>query len=93
MRILGFKGLTYVQSNLPLCLIQTPHYYGQFALSLGKESPYIFSINLTRLIRTPLIWTLSMDPSVSVFKQGFTVIFDKLASYFFVNMTFTFRLA
>ena len=24
-------------------LIQTPYYYGQFALSLGKESPYIFS--------------------------------------------------
>ena len=24
-------------------LIQTPHYQGQFALSLGKESPYIFS--------------------------------------------------
>ena len=24
-------------------LIQTPHYYGQFALSLGKEILYIFS--------------------------------------------------
>ena len=24
-------------------LMRTPHYYGQFALSLGKESPYIFS--------------------------------------------------
>ena len=24
-------------------LIRTPHYYGQFALSVGKESPYIFS--------------------------------------------------
>ena len=24
-------------------VIQTPHYYSQFALSLGKESPYIFS--------------------------------------------------
>ena len=24
-------------------LIQTPHYYRQFPLSLGKESPYIFS--------------------------------------------------
>ena len=23
--------------------IRTPHYYEQFALSLGKESPYIFS--------------------------------------------------
>ena len=25
------------------CLILTPHYYGQFALSLGKQSLYIFS--------------------------------------------------
>ena len=24
-------------------LTQTPYYYGQFALSLGKESPFIFS--------------------------------------------------
>ena len=23
-------------------LIQTPHYYGQFVFSLGKESPYFF---------------------------------------------------
>ena len=22
-------------------LIRTPHYYGQFALSLGKESPFL----------------------------------------------------
>ena len=32
--------------NIPTCadirLIQTPHYYRQFALSLWKESPYIF---------------------------------------------------
>ena len=28
------------QSNPAL---RTPHYYGQFALSLGKENPYIFS--------------------------------------------------
>ena len=26
-----------------ICLIRSPHYYGQFASSLGKESPYIFS--------------------------------------------------
>ena len=25
------------------CLIQTPHYYGQFSLSLGKENSYMFS--------------------------------------------------
>ena len=29
-----------VKSNPAL---QTPHYYGQFSLSLGKECPYIFS--------------------------------------------------
>ena len=23
--------------------IRTPHYYGQFALPLGKEGPYVFS--------------------------------------------------
>ena len=29
-----------------------PHYYGQFALSIGKESPYIFS-KFTLLIGIP----------------------------------------
>ena len=33
-------------------LIWTPCYYGQFALSPGKESSY-FSLNSTRIIRTP----------------------------------------
>ena len=33
-------------------LIRKPHYYGQFAMSLGKESPCI-SLNSTRLIPTP----------------------------------------
>ena len=40
--------------------IRTPHYYGQFALSLGKES-LTFSLNSPRLIRI-----LSMVPSVSI---------------------------
>ena len=39
--------LFHLQSNPALRrdtrLIRTPHYYEQFALSLGKESPYIFS--------------------------------------------------
>ena len=30
-------------------IIRTPHYCAQFALSLGKESPYI-SLNLTHLV-------------------------------------------
>ena len=34
-------------------LIRTPHYYRQFALSLGKESLHIFSIYSTCLIWTP----------------------------------------
>ena len=32
-------------------LIRSPRYYGQFALSLGKA--FTFSLNSTRLIRTP----------------------------------------
>ena len=48
------------------CLIRTPHYYGQFAFSLGTESPYIFStfnlVNPDTLLKR----RLSMVPSVSV---------------------------
>ena len=33
-------------------LIRTPHYYGQFALFLGTVSR-TFSLNSTRLLRTP----------------------------------------
>ena len=48
------------------CLIQTPHYYGQFAFSLGTESSYIFSeFNLVNP-NTVSKRTLSMAPSVSV---------------------------
>ena len=32
--------------------LPTPHYYGQFALSLGKESPSTF-LNSAHLIWTP----------------------------------------
>ena len=51
----GKKALTFSLNST--CLIRTPHYYGQFTLSLGKESPYIFSkFNLlntdTSLLRT-----------------------------------------
>ena len=37
----GKKALTFSLNST--CLIRTPHYYGQFALSLGNENPYIFS--------------------------------------------------
>ena len=46
-------------------LIRTPHYYGQFSLSLGKESPYVFS----KFTDTPLIRILSMPPSMSVWTR------------------------
>ena len=43
--------------------MQTPHYYGQFALSLGKESPYIFSkFNLP--YAHPIDTDLFMAPAV-----------------------------
>ena len=46
--------MTYTNKLPKLCsatLIQAPRYKGQFALSLGKEGPLIFSYS-TRLIRT-----------------------------------------
>ena len=41
-------------------LVRTPRYYGQFALSLGKRLPYIFSKF------NPLNSVTSYGPSVSV---------------------------
>ena len=52
-----------VQSNLAL---RTPHYYGQFALSLGKESPYIFFTFNPLNTDTPLIRPPPPTPSESV---------------------------
>ena len=49
------------------------HYAGQFALSLGKESPYIFSKFNPLNTDTPLIRALSTDPSMSVL-TGFDCI-------------------
>ena len=42
-------------------LIRAPHYYRQFALSLGKENPFIFFKSNARSIRK-----LSMTPSVFI---------------------------
>ena len=47
-------------------LIRTPHYYKQFALSLGKESPYIFQLIQPAHMDTPLIGKRFMAPSVSI---------------------------
>ena len=61
-----FGHLLYHKVIQDTLLIQKPHYHGQFALSLGKESPLTFSLNSTRLLRT-----ISMVPSVLVL-TGFT---------------------
>ena len=51
------------------CLIQTPHFYGQFALSLAKQSPYIFSKFNPLNTDTPFIRTLSIVSSLSVLTE------------------------
>ena len=43
-------------------LVQTPHYYGQFSLSLVKVSPHIFFKFNPIKTDTPIIQTLSMAP-------------------------------
>ena len=55
--------------TLDTLLIRTPHFYGQFALSLRKESPYMFSKFNPLNTDTPSIRTLSMVPSVSVLTE------------------------
>ena len=52
-------------------LIQTPHYYGQFGLSLGGKSP----------TNTQLIWTLSTSPSMSIL-TGFDPTVHKSVFYY-----------
>ena len=59
----------YLQTakTMSATLIWTPNYYGQFTLSLGKESPFI-SLKFNPLnTDSLLIRTLSMAPLVSVF--------------------------
>ena len=61
LRVLKYMQL---QSNHA---IRTPHYYvRQFALSLGKENPFVFSTFNPLDTDTSLMRRLSMDPSGSV---------------------------
>ena len=50
-------------------LIWTHRYYGQLALSLGKESPYIFSKFNPLNTDTPFIRALSMVLSLSLWRR------------------------
>ena len=64
--IMLYSSYLYPNLQTPTYTIWTPHCNGQFALSLGKESPYIFSqfnpLNTDAL----LIQTPFMPPSVLV---------------------------
>ena len=79
MRILS-RIVTVINLKPNPALLWTPHYYRQFALSLGKESHNIFSkFNLLNT-DTPLICTFCMAPSVSVI-MGLTVIYILFLSF------------
>ena len=53
-----------------------PHHYGQFALSLGKESPCVFS-KLTCLIQTPRYYGHYLKPPQCPYWEGLTVNVSK----------------
>ena len=55
----GNKALTFSLNSTRL--IRTPHYDGQVALSLRKQSPYIFSKFNPLYTDTPLIRTLFFE--------------------------------
>ena len=65
---------TYCPLAIILCtvkslLIRTPRSYGHFALSTGKESPYICSKINPLNTDSPLIRTLSIAPTVSLLTE------------------------
>ena len=59
----------------------TPHYYRQFALSLGKESPYIFPKFNPLNMDTLLIQTLSLATSSQVRIHSSTCTCIKIRQY------------
>ena len=63
-------------------LIQTPRYYGQFALSLGKD--HTFPLNSTRLTQTPFLdqWT---DPHRKLTSLMQTIHYQR---HVFTNLSF-----
>ena len=59
-------------------LIWTHRYYGQFALSLGKESPYIFSKFNPLNTDTPFIRALSMVLLLSLWRRFDCILYFTL---------------
>ena len=83
-RILSCRVLFHTvkpRFTLDTLLIRTPHFYGQFALSLRKESPYMFSKFNPLNTDTPFIRTLSMVPSVSVLTEFDCTLYFTLHRY------------
>ena len=64
----GKKALTFSLKSTRL--IQTPHYYGQFAVSLGKKA-LTFSLKSTRFIRTHPVKTDTLYDPLSALIRGF----------------------
>ena len=64
-------------TTVKLRLIRTPHYHGQFALSLGKESPYICSKFNPLNADTLLMQTLSMAHQCP-YLRGLTIFAQSL---------------
>ena len=67
-----FKKKTLLKESVN----SVPHHYGQFALSLGKESPYVFS-KLTCLIQTPHYYGHYLRPSQCPYEERLTVNVSK----------------
>ena len=64
-------------------LLQTPHYYRQFALSLGKESTHIISTFKLLNMDTLIILTVSMVPLVLIgFDQKHITLNGKICFWF-----------
>ena len=56
-----YSFLNICSSTVKPCFMNTPHYYGQFALSLGKKA-LLFSLNSTHLAQTPINACTLVDP-------------------------------
>ena len=61
--------LAIILCTVKSLLIRTPRSYGHFALSTGKESPYICSKINPLNTDSPLIRTLSIAPTVSLLTE------------------------
>ena len=69
----------YFRSTVKPCFMNTqliclPHFYGQFALSLGNNVLLLFSLNSFRLFLSPCLCRYCLLPPQSLYVWGLTVI-------------------